>query len=385
MSNSRTVLILGGGVGGLVTANTLRKLLPKADQIIIIDRERNHLFQPSLLWVMIGDRRPEKISRPLARLNRKGIEFVCGDIEKINPEEKTVSVSGRTLKGDALVISLGVELAPATIPGLVEAGQTFYTLKGAEAIREELAHFKGGRVVILTATPMYKCPAAPYEAAMLIEYACRRRGLRQKTKIDLYAAEPGPMGTAGPEVSVAVRQMVLSRGIQYHPNHQVTQVDPQIRRISFADGTSADYDLLFFVPPHRPPKVVMEAGLVGETGWVSVDRQTLETRFKNVYAIGDVTTIPLKMGKPLPKAGVFAEGQAKVVAHNLASDWTGKGKTQCFDGFGECFIEIGDHRAGIGSGNFYAEPTPQVKIKPPGLRWHLAKIWFEQYWLRKVL
>src|SRR3990167_3804207 len=137
MADSKTVLILGGGVGGLVAANTLRKLLPKKDRIIVIDREEDHLFQPSLLWVMIGDRRPEKISRPLARLNRKGIEFVRGEIEKINPEEKTVSVFGQTLKGDALVISLGAELAPAAIPGLAESGQTFYTLKGAEAIREE--------------------------------------------------------------------------------------------------------------------------------------------------------------------------------------------------------------------------------------------------------
>ena len=352
MADSKTVLILGGGVGGLVAANTLRKLLPKKDRIIVIDREEDHLFQPSLLWVMIGNRRPEKISRPLARLNRKGIEFVRGEIEKINPEEKTVSVFGQTLKGDALVISVGVELAADSIPGLAESGQTFYTLEGAQAIREELVRFNGGRISILTAAPMYKCPAAPYEAAMLIEYDCRRRDIRQKVQIDLYAAELAPMGTAGPEVSAAVRQMVESRGIQYHPNHQVTKVDPKTRQISFADGTSADYDLLLFVPPHRPPKVVMEAGLVGETGWVSVNRQTLETRFKNIYTIGDVTAIPLKMGKPLPKAGVFAEVQAKVVAHNLARNWTGKGKTESFNGFGECFIEIGDHRAGMGSGTF---------------------------------
>ena len=129
--------------------------------------------------------------------------------------------------------------------------------------------------------------------------------------------------------------------------------------------------------------MVREAALVGETGWVSVNRQNLETGFKNVYAIGDVTAIPLKMGKPLPKAGVFAENQARVVAHNLIHDWTKKGEKESFNGFGECFIEIGDHRAGMGSGNFFAEPTPQVKIRPPGLRWHLAKVWFEKYWLQK--
>lgn len=383
MDQPRTVLILGGGVGGVVSARLLRKLLPKKDRILVIDRESEHLFQPSLLWLMIGDRKPEKISRPLDRLSRKGIEFICGEIEKINPQEKSLRVGGREIKGDALVISLGAEYAPDSIPGLAEGGHNLYTLEGSKEIYERLSRFEGGRIVLLTAAPMYKCPAAPYEAAMLLEYDCRRRKIRQKTQIDLYAAEPGPMGTAGPEVSAAVRKMVESRGISYHPNHQVTEVKFQERRVLFSNGLEANYDVLFYVPPHRPPKVVRDAGLVGESGWVSVDRHTLETSYPFVFAIGDVTAIPLKMGKPLPKAGVFAHGQAEVVAHNLAHQWTGKGDTKSFDGFGECFIEIGDHRAGMGSGNFYAEPTPQMELKKPGIRWHIEKVLFEKYWLRK--
>ncbi len=383
MDQPRTVLILGGGVGGLVTANLLRKLLPKKDRLLVIDRETEHLFQPSLLWLMIGDRKPGQISRPLDRLNRKGIEFIHGEIEKFNPQEKSVRVNGREIKGDALVISLGAEYAPDTIPGLVDGGHNLYTLEGAKEIHERLSRFEGGRIVLLTAVPMYKCPAAPYEAAMLLEYDCKRRKIRNKTQIDLYAAEPGPMGTAGPEVSAAVRKMVESRDISYHPNHQVTEIKPQERRVLFSNGLEANYDILFYVPPHRPPKVVRDAGLIGESGWVSVDRHTLETKFKFVYAIGDVTAIPLKMGKPLPKAGVFAHGQAEVVAHNLAREWSGRGEPRRYDGFGECFIETGDHRAGIGKGNFYAEPAPQVKVKAPALRWHLAKILFEKYWLRK--
>lgn len=383
MSASKTILILGGGVGGVVAANTLRKLLPKEDRIIMIDREQEHLFAPSLLWLMIGDRKPHKIARPLERLNRKGIEFIRGEIEKIDPDKKTVHVSGREFTGDTLIISLGADLAPEAVPGLKEAGRNLYTLGGSETIARDLSSFSGGKLVILTAAPMYKCPAAPYEAAMLIDYHLKRREVRSHAQIDLYAAEPAPMGTAGPEVSAGVRQMVESKSIQYHPSHQVTEIDPKARQIKFANSATASFDLLFYVPPHRAPEVVQNAGLLSENGWVSVDRHTLETKFKGVYAIGDVTAIPLKMGKPLPKAGVFAHGQAEVVAHNIAFEWTGRGEKQSFDGAGQCFIESGDHRAGIGRGSFYAEPTPQIAIQEPSVRWHIAKVLFEKYWLRK--
>lgn len=218
---------------------------------------------------------------------------------------------------------------------------------------------------------------------MLLEYDCRKRKVRGDVQIDLYAAEPGPMGVAGPEVSAAVRGMVEAKDIGYHPEHQVTEVDPDARRISFANGETATFDLLAYVPPHRAPTVVKEAGLVGESGWVPVDRHTMETRFEDVYAIGDVTGIPLTLGKPLPKAGVFAHGQAEVVAQNLAHQITGKGKPVTFDGHGECFVEAGDGKAGFGRGNFYGEPTPQVKLFNPGRHWHAGKVLYEKHWLRR--
>jgi sulfide:quinone oxidoreductase len=237
--------------------------------------------------------------------------------------------------------------------------------------------------VVLTAAPAYKCPAAPYEAAMLIDAHLRRRGLGDRTGIDLYAAEPGPLGVAGPEVSAGVRQMVEAKGIAYHPEHQVTRVDPSERRLTFANGATADFDLLAYVPPHRAPEVVGRSGLVDDTGWIPVDRDTLQTRFPGVYAIGDVTNIPLKVGKPLPKAGVFAEREAMVVAHNIAREITDGGEPDSYDGHGECFVETGEGKAGFGRGNFYAEPTPQVKLHPVGRRWHLSKVLFEKTWLRR--
>ncbi len=380
---AETVLILGGGVGGLVAANELRKDLAKSHRVVLVDRQASFVFAPSLLWLMTGGRTAEKISRPLARLEKKGIEVVHGEIERIDAERREVMVGGRTLSGDLLVIALGADLAPEAIAGLPEAGHNFYTLAGAEALRDAFAAFTGGRLVVLTATPAYKCPAAPYEAAMLLEYHCRRRSLRERSRIDLYTAEPGPMGVAGPEVSAAVRQMVEAKGITYHPEHQVTRVDPVARRLFFSNGAEAEYDLLAYVPPHRAPRVVSAAGVTAESGWVPVDRGTLETKFERVYALGDVVGIPLTLGKPLPKAGVFAHAEALVVARNIARAITGKGEPAVFDGEGECFIETGDGKAGFGKGNFYGEPLPQVKVHPPGRHWHAGKILFEKDWLRR--
>jgi sulfide:quinone oxidoreductase len=375
---ARTILILGGGVGGVVTAATLRKKLPAEHRVILVDREERHVFAPSLLWLMTGSRRAETISRPLDRLGRKGIEVVHGAVSSIDPASRRVTVGERTIEADYLVVALGADWAPDAIPGLAEAGDTFCTLEGAERLRDELPSFRAGRLVVLTAAPAYKCPAAPR-----LEADARRRGVGDQVQVDLYTAEPGPMGVAGPEVSAGVRQMVESKGVGYHPEHQVTRVDPAARVISFANGVSAGYDVLVYVPPIEAPRVIREAGLTGDSGWVSVDRHTMQTRFERVYAIGDVTGIPLKLGKPLPKAGVFAHAQASAVANNIALAITGKGKPARFLGHGECFVETGDGRAGFGGGDFYAEPVPDVKMRRPGLRWHWGKVLFEKTWLRQ--
>lgn len=377
----KTVVVLGGGVGGLVAVNELRKALPREHRVVLVDRAPAHLFLPSLLWVMAGQREMSAISRPFSRLRRKGIEVVTAEVERIDPRTREVVAGGQSIGADYLLLALGADLAPETVPGLSEAGFNLYAPEGVLGIRQAMTTFTGGRLVVLTAAPAYKCPAAPYEAALLLEAECRRRGLRERTEISLYAAEPGPMGVAGPEVSKAVRQMVESRGIAYYPQHQVTAVAVPERRLSFGHGSSADFDLLAYVPPHRAPRVVREAGLLGDSGWVAVDRHSMETGFPGVYAIGDVVSIPLSLGKPLPKAGVFAEGQARVAARNIVSAIRGSGRASRFDGHGECFIEAGGGRAGVGRGNFYAEPVPTVQVFPPARRWHLSKVLFEKYWL----
>jgi sulfide:quinone oxidoreductase len=381
VADAKTILILGGGVGGVATARALRKRLPKAHRVVLVDRERDHVFAPSLLWLMVGQRTADAITRPLARLARKGIDVRIGTVERIDPDRRIVTVAGEAITTDYLVITLGAELAPELIPGLAQAGHNFYTYSGAESLHTSLERLRSGRIVVLTAAPAYKCPAAPYEGAMLIDGWFRKHGLRDRVQIEVYAAEPAPMGVAGPHVSSAVTELLAAKGIPYHPDHQLTAVDADRKRLTFANGVQADFDLLAYVPPHRAPAVIRDSGLTGESGWMSVDRHTLQTRWPNVFAIGDVVSIPLALGKPLPKAGVFANREAEVVAENIAHAMAGQAESARFDGHGDCFIEIGDGKAGFGGGDFYAEPKPAVTLRQPSWRWHLGKVWVEKSWL----
>jgi len=382
MSSAKTVLILGGGVGGIVAALRLRKLLDPEHRVVLVEKEDTHVFSASLLWLMIGGRSPGEISRPIGSLAKRGIDLVRGTVERIDPTARTVRVNGADMRGDHMIVALGADLAPQLVPGLAEAGHNFYTLAGAESLRSALSKLGKGRIVVLIASMPFKCPAAPNEAAMLLEYDCRRRGVRKDVQVDLYTPEPGPMPVAGPKVSGELRQMVEAKGIGYHPGHAIASVDPDMRRLSFANGVEVGFDLLAYVPPHRVPKVVQDSGMCGEAGWIPVDRGTLETRYPGVHAIGDVTGIMLtSIGKPLPKAGVLAHNEAEVVAHNIAAAISGRGAKREFGGEGECFIETGDGKAGFGSGNFYAEPAPRIDLKRPSMLLHWGKIAFEKYWL----
>ena len=381
MTAGKTVLVLGAGIGGIVAASLMRRRLSHPHRVVLVERESHHVFPPSLLWLMVGARREQQISRPITSVAKSGIELVRGEIEQIDPQTRSVRVAGQQITADYMVIALGAELAPETIPGLAEAGHNFYTLAGAQSLDRARAELRQGHLVVLVSGMPFKCPAAPYEAAMLLEADARKRGVRDAVTVDLYTPEPGPMPVAGREVSAKVRQLVESRGVHVHTEHVVTEVDPSGRLIHFKNGATAPFDLLADVPPHRAPAVVRAANLTGESGWVRVNGETLETTFPGVYAIGDVTGIPLATGKPLPKAGVFAHGEAEVVANNIAHAITGKGAPRSYEGHGSCFIEIGDGRAGFGSGNFFAEPAPQVRLRSPGALLHLGKVAYEKYWL----
>jgi len=383
MSQGKTILVLGGGIGGVVAASQLRKKLAPEHRVVLIEREENYVFSPSFPWLMTGTRKRKDISRPRTKLASLGVEIIKGDIQSINAEQRTVQVNDQTLTGDYLIIALGAEMADETIPGLTEAGHTFYTLEGAEQLNEARLKFNAGKIVVLVSSVPFKCPAAPVEAALLLENDCRQRKIRDAVQVDIYTPEPGPMSLSGPENSAQLRAMVESKGVGYHSEHAVTHVDADNKQITFANGVSVDFDLLAYVPPHRAPKVIRDAGMAGESGWIPVDKYQLTTKFSNVYAIGDVTGIKLSVGKPLPKAGVIAHGQAEVVVNNLINEITGKGTPKQFDGHGACFIETGNGKAGMGTGNFYAEPAPKMKLFKPGYLMHLGKVAFEKYWFFK--
>jgi sulfide:quinone oxidoreductase len=377
----RTVLVLGGGVGGLVTANELRRRLEPSDRVVLVERERRHLFQPSLLWMMVGRRRRDQIERPLRELLAPRIELVESEINSIDPAARRVETTAGVLVGDALVVALGAEPNRDAIQGYREAAFDFFSPEGAAACARALDSFEGGRVAIVVAALPYKCPAAPYEAALLLDDELRRRGLRERSEIDLYSPEPAPMPVAGPVMGAAVVGLLEAKGIRFHPGSRVERFEPEGHEVVLAGGSRIGYDLLAGVPPHRAPAVVRDSPLAGDTGWIPVDRGTLETRHERVHAIGDVTTITLANGKPLPRAGVFANSQGLVVARRIAASLAGHPVQGAFDGVGYCWVESGTGRAAFATGAFFAEPDPTLALRAPGRSWHLGKVLFERSWV----
>jgi sulfide:quinone oxidoreductase len=376
-----TILILGGGIGGHVAANRLRRLLGREHRVVLVDRELTFTFSPSLLWMIVGARQPAQFSRDFDRLKRKGIEVVQAEVTAIDPAARRVHTTAGELTGDYLIIALGSELAHNAVPGWKAAALNFYCLKGAELTRSALATFQGGRLAIVVAATPFKCPAAPYEAAMLIADYFARRGIRDKVDLHVYTPEPLPMPVAGPVLGNAVRLMLADRGIVFRPSLKLERVDSEARTLMFAGGERAGFDLLLGVPPHRAPVAILDSSLLNEAGWIPVDPRTLKTGYERVYAIGDATTIMLPVGKPLPKAGVFAHYEAETVARNIAAEIQGKKPEHAFEGRGHCFLELGGGRAGFASGAFYATPEPVVKMRRPGHHWHWGKVLFEHWWL----
>jgi len=333
---------------------------------------------------MVGQRRPSAIVRPLARLLRPGIEIVRSSIRSIDPVGRRVATDAGELTGDAIVVALGAELAPEAMPGYAEAGLDFFTLEGAGRFADALSRFGGGRVVVAISSLPFKCPAAPYEAAFLIDAELRRRRLRDRSTIELYTPEPAPMPVAGPVLGRAVVELVTGRGIGFHPQAPVAAYDAAAHQIHLADGSAVDFDLLAAVPPHRPPGAIAGSGLAGPSGWIPVDQGTLETSAAGVFAVGDVTAVTLANGKPLPKAGVFAHAEAEIAAAQIAARIEGGG-AGTFDGHGYCWVELGGGTAGFATGDFYATPDPAVVLRRPSRAWHAGKVLFERYWLSRGL
>lgn len=379
----KTILILGGGIGGAATANALAKQLKPEHRVIVVDKNARHEFAPSFLWVMIGARRPAQAATDLRRLLHPRVELVKAEIGEIDLSAQKVSAGEHTIHFDYLVCALGATLAPETMPGLDNA-HTSYTLAGATKLWEAIQQFKGGRVAIVVARLPYKCPAAPYETALLLKSYLDSRDVQ--AQMDAYTPEPLPMPVAGPTLGSELKQILERASIAFHPLTQLKSVNGANKELVF-ENANAPYDLLVAIPPHSGSRVARAAGLTNDAGWIPVDGASLKTKYANVFAIGDATAIALPgrwepdVPLNLPKAGAFAHAQGEVVAANIAAEIEGRAANAVFDGHGYCMVEIGNGAATFGAGNFYATPNPAVKLESPGVLWHWGKVLFEKYWL----
>ena len=370
-----TLVLIGGGGWWLAPAVTGgAEMLPRVGPVLV-------LFASALLWLMVGRRTEAQIQRPLERLARKGIEFHQDVIQEIDLDGRQVRTGSETFDFDHLVVSLGAQLVPEMVEGFDAMALNLYELEGCKRIHAALETFTGGTLGVLVSSFPFKCPAAPYEAAMLAEAFLRKKGVRDRTEIHVYTPEHQPMPMAGPEFGNAIAGMLEARGIHLHLLYTFEKLLPATREIKSSGGAPEKVDLLIGVPPHLAPEVVRSSGLLGVAGWIDVDKNTLRTEHDGVYAIGDIANIRLPNGKTLPMAGVFAHYQAKVVAEQIAAEINGRPARSSFDGRGSCWLEIGDGKAGYASGDFYHAPEPALRMRRPGRLWHLGKVAFEKWWL----
>ncbi len=378
MSTGNQVVILGCGVGGLVVASNLAKQAKKAASITVIERKAQFHFPPSFPWLMMGWREPRQVQRDLKPLSKKGVKIINESVTRIDVSKKRVRTESSELSYDHLVVALGAEYAPEQIPGFEEYAHHIYDLEHAVKFRDAVENFQGGTLGVGVSRTPFKCPAAPYEASLLLENHFRKAG--RNVNIEFFTPEPNPFPAAGPIIGKQAERLLASRGIHYHARKKLATVEKE--RLVFDDKEEINYDLLFAVPPHRSPKPVVDAGLTDSSGWIPVNPHTLATKVEEVYALGDVASIETPHGHVpfLPKAGVFAHGQGEVLANNLAVSITGKGEPKAWDGLGSCFLEVSKAESAFLKGNFLSNP-PRLEFYPPRRKWHFEKVAFEKYWM----
>jgi sulfide:quinone oxidoreductase len=387
-SEGKRILILGAGFGGLTVANLLRKNLssspvPVEHQISITDQKDYFMMGLVNLWILSGMRKLEDSKIALNRLENRGIRFLNDEVTGIDVASKTVTI-GRSstlkLEYDYLVIALGTEYEVEEVNGFIEnGGFNLYDAEQVPKLRERILSLRKGRVAICIASLPYKCPPAPYEASLLINDILDKNGTRDSIDIDIYTPTPMALPVAGAKVSQEVVNLLNGNHINFHPLHKIkTVLDKE--KIEFENGKKINYDLLIGIPPHNVPAVLRNSGLIKQGDkWIKVDKFTLKTDFKNVFAIGDVTEIKVDENTVIPKAGVFAEAQAKVVSQQIIDDIENNSKfSSRFDGKGFCFMEIGDKKAGYVAADFYNKQGPVTILEPPSEESYKKKIDFER-------
>jgi sulfide:quinone oxidoreductase len=369
------VVVLGAGFGGLELSTRLSEQLGDEADVVLIEAADSFVFGFSKLDVMFGRTTADAVRHPYRDVVKPGVRFVNAAVRSIDPEHRAVETDAGRFEGDVLVVALGADLDPAATPGLLEVGHEFYTVAGAFAAREVLERFEGGRVIVgVTSTP-FKCPPAPSETALLMHDFLVRRGLRSSSEIALVMPLGAPIPPS-PEASKALLGAFDDRGIGWFPDRLVQSLDPGRHVAVLADGDEMAFDLFLGVPLHRAPAVVLESGMCVE-GWIPVDPLTLETSFNEVYAVGDVTSVGT------PKAGVFAEGQAAVVADAIIARQAGKESTSRYSGRGICYLEFGDDEVGRVEVTFRRGEPPNGQFDDPSALYTADKAEFGSSRIRR--
>lgn len=351
------VVVLGAGFGGLELTTRLSDTLGEATDVVLIDANDGFIFGFSKLDVMFGRTLPDAVRHPYRDFVKPGVQFVQTTVTAIDPAARRVESDAGAFDADIIVVALGADLHPDATPGLLEAGHEFYTVEGAFALREVLANFDGGRVIVgVTSTP-FKCPPAPSETALLMHDHLVARGVREHSEISLVMPLPVPIPPS-PAASEALLVAFEERGIHWYPNRLLRELDPADKVARFTDDTELPFDLFLGVPVHRVPDVVAESGLTVD-GWIPVNPLTLETSYPGVFAVGDVTSVGT------PKAGVFAEGQAAVAADRIAAIVRGATGESEYEGRGMCYLEFGRDEVARVDVQFVSGQPPTGNFEAP--------------------
>lgn len=376
------MLILGGGFGGLSAANEIRNNLSSSQvKITIIDKKDWFMVGFAKLWIIRGTRTFENSIGSLNELSKKNIDFLKEEILQIDLQNKNIKTTTKILSYDFLIIAMGAVLAPEKIPGLSENGMNLYDHNQLTEIHNKLKKMKSGNIAISIMGMPYKCPPAPFEASLLIDSMLREEGVRDSVQIHFYSPAPITLPAAGPEISQQILNLINSENIIFHDSCKIKSVEKN--KLIFQNG-EANFDLLLAIPPHVAPKVIYDSELAKEGGFIPINRNC-KTQFENVYAVGDVTTLTVIDTITVPKAGIFAEGEAITVAQNIMSKIQSKTESSLFDGKGGCFIESGRDTASLIEVDMFSEPKPTTKLTESTTKHLDEKIQFEKERLSKWL
>jgi len=353
------VLVLGAGFGGLELSTILSEALADRLDLTLIDKSPSFVFGFSKLDVMFGRKAPDAVRLAYRTIVKPGVRFLQEAITAINPEARRVTTENGTYDADVLVVALGADYDIDATPGLAEAGNEFYSVAGAERLRDVLPTFSKGHAIVGVTSAPFKCPPAPSEAALLLHDHLAARGVRNACEISLVMPFGLPIPPS-PATSRALLAAFAERGITFVPNRVVRALDP-VRRVAILDDKKEmPYDLFLGIPKHRVPDVVAASGMT-EDGWIPVNPENLRTRFPGVYAIGDVTSVGT------PKAGVFSEGAARVVAASLIAEARGGEQPRAYTGAGSCYVEFGGERVARVDVDFLSGPSPTGSFVAPSV------------------